>query len=103
MGLHIHIIIRLFIHVDSFHEKRTDWPKERIPDFTLHASNRLQPLLSNPILSGGKGNSSKKKKKNSAPDPLGRKSSDDRKKSSSLDSSISSRNPTPVSPLSSTF
>ncbi len=26
--------------IELFHEKRPDWPKHRIPDFTIHASNR---------------------------------------------------------------
>ena len=30
--------------VEFFHKKRPDWPKQNIPDFTLHASNRLTPI-----------------------------------------------------------
>ena len=30
--------------IDFFQEKRPDWPKHNIPDFTLRASNRLVPL-----------------------------------------------------------
>lgn len=28
--------------IELFHKKRPDWPKQRIPDFTLHASNRSE-------------------------------------------------------------
>ncbi|TRY74788.1 hypothetical protein TCAL_15575 [Tigriopus californicus] len=30
--------------VELFQSKRPDWPRNSIPDFTIHASNRLEPL-----------------------------------------------------------
>lgn len=30
--------------VELFQSKRPDWPRNNIPDFTIHASNRLEPL-----------------------------------------------------------
>ncbi len=76
-----HPALLLYVFIDFFHEKRSDWPKERIPDFTLHASNRLQPLVGSG--GGGGGRSNGKKKKKSKEEQL-----EEKRRSKSLNSSI---------------
>ena len=68
---------------DYFHHRRSDWPKERIPDFTIHASNRLTPLAGEPFGGG--------RRANGTLDKIDRGHRDDKRRSRSLNSSLEAR------------
>ena len=68
---------------DYFHHRRNDWPKERIPDFTIHASNRLTPLAGEPFGGG--------RRANGTLDKIDRGHRDDKRRSRSLNSSLEAR------------
>ena len=72
----------MYSFADYFHHRRNDWPKERIPDFTIHASNRLTPIAGEPL--GGK-------RANGTLAKIDQGHQDDKRRSRSLNSSLEAR------------